>query len=115
MFNVPKGVQGGGPALRPEAWLIEQDGSTRFLPDIVGEQRIEEGTRLLSLSSGGGGYGQPHTRDAGAVLADVVEGYVTIERAADVYGVVVAGDPAKVETLSIDAAATAARRENGAR
>jgi len=36
---------------------------------------------------GGGGYGDPHDRDEGAVLWDVVEGYVSLEQAREAYGV----------------------------
>ncbi|MGC7099447.1 hydantoinase B/oxoprolinase family protein [Amycolatopsis lurida] len=36
---------------------------------------------------GAGGYGDPHERDPERVLADVVDGYVSIEAARDVYGV----------------------------
>jgi N-methylhydantoinase B len=36
---------------------------------------------------GGGGFGPPHERPVAAVLADVVEGYVSAEAAREVYGV----------------------------
>ena len=36
---------------------------------------------------GGGGYGPPHERPVAAVLADVVDGYVSAEAAREVYGV----------------------------
>jgi N-methylhydantoinase B len=36
---------------------------------------------------GGGGYGPPRERPVAAVLADVVEGYVSAEAAREVYGV----------------------------
>ena len=52
---------------------------------------------------GAGGYGDPLDRDAGRVLEDVVEGYVSEERARDVYGVVIANG-------GLDADATGARR-----
>lgn len=38
---------------------------------------------------GGGGYGDPHARPVEEVLRDVVEGYVSIRAADEVYGVVV--------------------------
>jgi N-methylhydantoinase B len=38
---------------------------------------------------GGGGYGSPRARDPEAVVADVVEGYVSMEQAHALYGVVV--------------------------
>ena len=109
-FNVPKGVQGGGPALGPAAYLIDRDGATVHLPEIVGEQRIEPGQNILSHSAGGGGYGPPHQRPAQAVLTDVVEGYVSVARAREAYGVALTGDPDKVETLRVDEAATTALR-----
>ena len=106
-FNVPKGVQGGGPALGPAAYLIDCNGATIHLPDIVGEQRIEPGQNILSHSAGGGGYGHPHQRPAHAVLGDVVEGYLSVERARKAYGVALTGSPDKVETLRVDEATTA--------
>jgi N-methylhydantoinase B len=48
-------------------------------------------------SAGGGGYGDPLLRDPQAVEADVVNGYVSIEKAREDYGVVI--DPT---TLKVD-------------
>ena len=110
MINVPQGVRAGGPALGPQALLTELEGTSRVLPDVVGEQPVEPGERIISLSAGAGGYGDPLTRDAEAVLTDVVEGYITVGRAREAYGVVITGDPAKVESLAVDGAATAERR-----
>ncbi len=111
MFNPPQGVRGGGPPARPAAVLIERDGAVRVLPNLVGEQTLEAGERLISLTSGGGGYGDPHTRDPHAVLRDVVEGYISLGRARGVYRVAIDGDPAKPETLVLDAGATVALRK----
>ena len=112
MINRPRGVRGGGPALGPAALLIQPDGSIRTLPEPVGEQTVAAGERIVSLSAGGGGYGDPHTRDPMTVLDDVVEGYISLGRAREAYAVVLRGDPAKPETLTIDAAATVARRNS---
>ena len=110
MFNPPQGVRGGGPTQGPGAHLREAGGSTRVLPNLVGEQRLEPGERIVSLSAGGGGYGDALTRDVEAVLRDVVEGFITVGRARAVYGVILTGDPAKVETLVINGEATTAAR-----
>src|SRR5262245_5591812 len=59
---------------------------------------------------GGGGYGDPFARDPKLVLADVLDGYVTVEGAAREYGVVV--DPA---TRSVDVARTAELRADPSR
>jgi N-methylhydantoinase B len=67
---------------------------------------LEQGDRAILLTPGGGGFGDPRTRDAARVAADVVDGYISIEQARHAYGVVV--DP---ETLAVDERATAERRE----
>ena len=54
---------------------------------------------------GGGGYGDPLERDAGAVLADVSGGLVSVRAAHDIYGVVLTASD-----TGVDAQATAARR-----
>jgi N-methylhydantoinase B len=38
---------------------------------------------------GGGGYGDPRGRDPELVLADVVDGYVSLEQALEEYGVAI--------------------------
>ena len=110
MFNPPQGVRGGGPPLGSGAQLRTAGRATRVLPNLVGEQRLAPHEQIVSLSSGGGGYGHPHTRDPHAVLTDVVEGFITATRARQIYGVALAGDSAKPETLQIDAAATSTLR-----
>ncbi|MGE0487034.1 MAG: hydantoinase B/oxoprolinase family protein [Gammaproteobacteria bacterium] len=63
------------------------------------------------ITNGGGGWGDPFTREPERVLADVRNEYVSIAGAARDYGVVVIGDPANdPEGLRIDAPATAELR-----
>jgi N-methylhydantoinase B len=62
---------------------------------------LHEVIRLTS--GGGGGYGDPFTRDPHAVARDVSAGLVSHERAANVYGVVLHGD-------AVDQAGTARLR-----
>jgi N-methylhydantoinase B len=65
---------------------------------------------------GGGGYGDPFARDPQAVLADVVDGYVSLEAAQRDYGVVIHCTRRPDEQVSlprhfsIDQEATAALR-----
>jgi N-methylhydantoinase B len=67
------------------------------------------------VTNAGGGWGDPLGRDPDAVKRDVRDGYLSLQRAADEFGVVIAGDPHKdPEGLTIDGQATAAlRRRNG--
>jgi N-methylhydantoinase B len=46
---------------------------------------------------GGGGYGDPLTRDPELVRRDVARGYFTVEDAERDYGVVLAGEPPVVD------------------
>lgn len=56
---------------------------------LCGHVTLHPGQRMASVSCGGGGYGIPHQRDVRRVLKDVSAGWVSTERARDVYGVVV--------------------------
>jgi N-methylhydantoinase B len=64
----------------------------------------------VSFSAAGGGYGPAIERDPAWVLRDVVEGFVTMGRAREAYGVVLSGDAARWETLAVDEQATVALR-----
>ncbi|MBE1575885.1 hydantoinase B/oxoprolinase family protein [Amycolatopsis roodepoortensis] len=60
---------------------------------------------------GGGGHGDPRERDPEAVLADVVDGYVSVEAARALYGVEVTyhGDPEALVRLPEDYTAVSLR------
>lgn len=68
-------------------------------------ERMQPGEVLVNNSGGGGGWGDPFEREPQRVLADVLDGYVTIEMAASAYGVVI--DPTAAQ---LDLAATEERR-----
>ena len=73
-------------------------------------RRLAPGDRMRFVLSGGGGYGDPLTREPERVLADVEQGYVSVERAEEDYGVVI-----DAPAMTVDAEATrrvrAGRRE----
>ncbi|MEX1143170.1 MAG: hydantoinase B/oxoprolinase family protein [Thermoleophilaceae bacterium] len=104
----PKGVRGGGAGSLAHAAKIDRDGKPSPLGNCVVEQ-VQPGEWVLGKDGGGGGYGDPLERDPAAVLADVLRGWVSRERARAVYGVVVTGD-VRDESLAVDEAATAAER-----
>ncbi len=60
---------------------------------------------------GGGGYGDPFERELEAVLADVVDGYVSVEAARELYGVEVTyhGEPGALVRLPEDYTAVSSR------
>lgn len=67
-----------------EAWpgeLVELGAKPGFVPLTAGD--------VLSYSfQGGGGYGDPTEREIDAVVDDVDQGYVSVDQAARIYGVV---------------------------
>ena len=82
--HAPEGMLGGGPGARGEFLLDgERSGQPKALVALEPDQRVQ-----LNLP-GGGGFGDPLTRDPATVLADVVEGYVSMEGAERDYGVVI--------------------------
>jgi N-methylhydantoinase B len=50
---------------------------------------LRRGDRLVLLTTGGGGYGDPRTRPPEQVLDDVMDGKVSGEGARERYGVVI--------------------------
>jgi N-methylhydantoinase B len=110
VVNRGVGVRGGGLGLGPRAALVDAAGAEHAQEQTVGETVVPAGSVIVSWSGGGGGYGRPLERAPAEVLRDVVEGYVSVERARDAYGVALRGDVARWETLAVDRPATARLR-----
>jgi N-methylhydantoinase B len=73
---------------------------------------LPAGTEITLGLPGGGGYGPPWRRDPARVLADVRDGYVSLERARSDYGVAI--DPERLLVLEDETAALRARLQDGA-
>jgi N-methylhydantoinase B len=100
----PWGLDGGGQGKSGYVELTRADGqSERF---YKGEREVGPGDVLRIVSGGGGGFGPPFERDPSAVASDVALGYVTRDRAASDYGVVIKPDG------NVDAAETAKLRRD---
>jgi N-methylhydantoinase B len=72
-----------------------------------------QGVPIRFWEGGGGGWGDPRTRPADWVLEDVVDGYVSLEAARNLYGVairVVDEDAARYEIDESETAAVRAAR-----
>lgn len=63
---------------------------------------LQKGDLARLISGTGGGYGDPLQRPVESVQADVKNGYVTLEQAADDYGVTL--DPETMEVRSVSPA-----------
>lgn len=102
-FNAPRGVRGGGEGARAQQFRRQADGTLVPL-DNFARLVIQPGETVVSMCTGGGGYGRPEERDPFRVAKDVAEGWVSRQRAAEVYRVALRDD------FSIDEAATAGLR-----
>jgi N-methylhydantoinase B len=84
----PWGAFGGYEAAGSLCVIAHADGTTTELPSKV-TMFLQRGDRLLTVTPGGGGWGDPNDRDPRRVRQDVQAGLITRERARDVYGVIV--------------------------
>ncbi|MCZ6763356.1 MAG: hydantoinase B/oxoprolinase family protein, partial [Alphaproteobacteria bacterium] len=87
-FNIPKGARGGGSAARSDQFRRKRDGTLERLAQCS-QVWIEDGEMLLSIACGGGGYGDPKSRDPKRVQQDVKEGILSRKRARRIYGVAI--------------------------
>jgi N-methylhydantoinase B len=87
-FNAAKGVRGGLSGAKAQQYKVAVDGALEALPGCA-LVKVSDGERIRSYSCGGGGYGAPKERDPAAVRQDVVEGWVTRQRAEAIYGVAI--------------------------
>ncbi len=95
----PEGLFGGKPGARAQFLVNGIPGNP------YGLTQLKPGDLVTIDAPGGGGYGNPLERDPDMVESDVAEGYVSVEKAREEYGVVI--NPA---TLKIDRDATRALR-----
>jgi len=109
--NVTWGVEGGLPSIPTGMWLNPDSENPTYLGARFAKQRLARNSEFKRPSAGGGGYGDPLTRDPAAVREDVADGYVTIERARKDYGVVLNLLDKDLESYEIDEEATATERK----
>jgi N-methylhydantoinase B len=88
-LNPPLGTRGGLDGTPSTVALIDADGREREAP-MVGLIELLPGERVVAVTCGGGGYGDPRDREPESVLEDWREGWISTRAARDIYGV----DPA---------------------
>jgi N-methylhydantoinase B len=107
MPPVNLGIQSGRYRLPPEGLFGGKHGAkAQFLVsgqpgNPFGLTRMKPGDVIVMDAAGGGGFGDPLDRDPEMVREDVIQGYVSLEKAKEDYGVVI--DPA---TMKADLAGT---------
>jgi N-methylhydantoinase B len=108
--SVTWGLNGGRPSLPHGVWMNKGRENEHFLGAVFSGVPIGTGDSFTRPSAGGGGFGDPLEREPEAVLEDVTDGYVTIERARKDYGVVVREVDAELCRYELDLAATGKER-----
>lgn len=109
--SVTWGIFGGLPSTPHGAWLNKDKEDGQFLGTIFSNVKVKKGDTFTRPSAGGGGLGDPLDRDPQAVLEDVIDEYVSIERAKKDYGVVIREIDREIDLFEIDEEATKAERQ----
>lgn len=105
--NPPHGAMGGYQGSGGGQYVEdEQTGQRRFVSSSGAFAVDHRREVYVGVSTGGGGWGAPHERDAERVRLDVRDGIVSRAAALEVFGVALSADPDPV----LDPEATAARR-----
>jgi len=103
--NLPKGAKGGLDGFKSGAWkyTIADGLETKTKLPPFANPEMELGEAIISHSSSGGGYGDPLDRDPELVRHRAREGWISVEFAKNVYGVVLDTEP---ELFAVDVKAT---------
>jgi N-methylhydantoinase B len=103
------GVSGGLPALGNDLIYAADTDNPQRIQIMSAGNAVAEGVLVDHWQSGGGGWEDPLTRPPEWVLDDVQNGLVSIQRARDVYGVVIVDAEDALE-MTVDEGATASLR-----
>ena len=111
--HLPFGIAGGGSAA-PSTVQFSIGGKQMRPPmrSKIEKLKLQKGDGLAAASPGGGGFGDPLTRDLDEVERDLNLGYVSRKSAEDLYGAVVETATSKSGRVlyRVDAQASEARR-----
>ena len=106
----PPGLFGGERAIHEGVTKNIGKPNETYLDVYSSNVQVDKGETMHHYSSGGGGYGDPLERDPEAVLEDVLDDFVSVERARTSYGVVINVLDPDVLHYEVDQAATAKLR-----
>jgi N-methylhydantoinase B/oxoprolinase/acetone carboxylase alpha subunit len=118
------GVRGGKPSA-VQRLIHERNGALNVIgglssdgswtSPLLGAHRFSPGDAFVFESTGGGGWGDPLDRRPGDVFEDVLDEYVSVDKARDDYGVVVNRETMELEseaTVRLRAEMRAARKRS---
>jgi len=107
-YFAPLGIAGAPPATLGELYIQRAGKKEREMFYTMDEAVVNAGDVLITRAGGGAGWGNRLDRDVERINEDVISGLLSVQRAKDVYGVIikpesVGEDP---ETIEIDYKAT---------
>lgn len=108
----PWGREGGSPGGTQNVILNRGRPDERSLGVKFSDQRMRAGESVTIQAAGGGGYGDPTTRDPEHVLRDVTEGLLSPDQARDLYRVAVRTLDSRQMQFELDATETHRLRTN---
>ncbi len=106
----PPGVAGGTNGGPNRLVLNMGADDERELGMFATNIQLKAGDAIDFVSNGGGGFGEPLDREPEAILTEVIDGFLTLGKARDVYGVVIEAVDPDVHDYRIDHEATAEQR-----
>jgi N-methylhydantoinase B len=97
----PYGLQGGLPGA-PSSMIVYRDGvaTVRGTKDTF---QVQRGDLIRHTLAGGGGWGDPLEREPEKVLADFIAEKVSLEKARELYGVVIDPSALQIDQMSTQA------------
>ena len=99
-------LAGGFPGRGSNAAEVHSPDGSVLRVGMHSDLQVRKGDLVVLNGAGGGGYGDPLEREPELVARDVKDGYVSVDAAREMYGVVV-----ERESLGVDGAATERERE----
>jgi N-methylhydantoinase B len=104
----PWGLFGGHEAMGNALFLHKDGKDLGVLPNAKAfTLPMKPGDSVTIRGGGGGGYGDPIEREPDRVREDVYQGYVSLQAARDLYGVVIDPDAIEVDTVATEQLRTA--------
>ncbi|WP_374818676.1 hydantoinase B/oxoprolinase family protein [Brucella grignonensis] len=84
--NPPWALEGGNQGTPNYVEILGEDGSIEKV-SVLTNRKLKQNDVIRIVTGNGGGYGKPADRDEAQVWDDIKNGYISKDRARDVYGV----------------------------
>ena len=81
----PWGLENGADGTPNSVEIIRANGESERYSIATGVT-VNQGDIIRIRTGNGGGYGDPCKRDPAAILSDIKNGYLSVQRAREVYG-----------------------------